>query len=505
LAEKFALNLNWYVDVIVKLITTESAGDYVSDEIRYRVYQILTGFGDAEPNYELQKYAALQIFLAMQGDKVHETMIKLGASVLPEFGYHIADAPGKSSADQFDIIFSHFNTSNSSTKAMILSSLMKIGLQHEEQRERAIEVFKRHSTNWDEDIQQRSVEYLRMLKMVDNDPSKREFIEMAFETLPTFPDHMQNSSVLIKRMSNMKKQKGLITGTNDKKDDDDIPAEKGEEYKSGVSAALSKTKSTAASKGAAHSSDLLFSDSNDNDTGHAKDDNDVMDLLSFDMDETPSGSSGSISHAFAKQNPDDFASEQTVKVDEESEELSLDGPQDSKWKTLLPGNSTDGTIYEDDEIKVNIKFNISKYLTRVLLEYVSNTGSTLSEIQAQVKAPDGIKANVSPTKYPDGDNPKAMLMIMATAGIEKPIRMAIRYESGFGETKTVVFKVPVLINKFIDKVEMEQDRFDHLWNDISKNRPSSFEKLDMILKNPAGSSGVDHMAVLKKLAKLMSL
>ena len=35
LAERFALNLNWYVDVIIKLIELE--GNYVSKEIRYRV------------------------------------------------------------------------------------------------------------------------------------------------------------------------------------------------------------------------------------------------------------------------------------------------------------------------------------------------------------------------------------------------------------------------------------------------------------------------------------
>ena len=57
LAERFALNLNWYVDVVIKLIELE--GNYVSKEIRYRVVQILTGFGDAEPNIELQKYASL--------------------------------------------------------------------------------------------------------------------------------------------------------------------------------------------------------------------------------------------------------------------------------------------------------------------------------------------------------------------------------------------------------------------------------------------------------------
>lgn len=35
LAEKFAENLNWYIDVIIKLI--EYAGDYMSEDIWYRV------------------------------------------------------------------------------------------------------------------------------------------------------------------------------------------------------------------------------------------------------------------------------------------------------------------------------------------------------------------------------------------------------------------------------------------------------------------------------------
>lgn len=204
LAEKFALNLNWYVDVIVKLITTESAGDYVSDEIRFRVYQILTGFGESEPNYELQKYASLQIFIAMQETSVHETMVKLGASVLPEFGHHIADAPGKSSSDQFEVLNQHFSTSTMTTKAMILTALMKFALQDHSLRNRAAEIFKRYSTSWNEDIQQRAIEYLRMLKFLEKDESYKEFIEMSFEPLPTYPDNMQNNSVLIKRMGKLK-------------------------------------------------------------------------------------------------------------------------------------------------------------------------------------------------------------------------------------------------------------------------------------------------------------
>jgi hypothetical protein len=341
-----------------------------------------------------------------------------------------------------------------------------------------------------------------MLKMVEQDESKREFIENAFDTLPTFPDHMQNSSILIKRMSEMKNKKGLVVGGKDKKDDD-ISSENKEEYKSAVSAALSKNKSSDASKPNPKSSDMLFSDDNNRGASQSNDEGDMLGL--FDMGDTFGGGSRSNSHPFVKQNPNDFCSENTVNIDDEATVLSIDSSQDSKWKTLIPANTTDGIIYEDDEIKIVMKFKTSKYLCRVLVEYICNTRSMVSEAQAQLRVPEGMKATISPTKYPDGEHPKAMMMIMAAGGIEKELKMAVKYDIGYGDPKTVVFKVPVLINKFIDKVEMEQDRFDHLWGDISNNRPNSFEKLDLILKNPASGSDVDHMAVLKKIAKLLSV
>jgi hypothetical protein len=41
LAEKYASDYTWYVDVILKLIST--AGDYVSEEVWYRVIQVRGG------------------------------------------------------------------------------------------------------------------------------------------------------------------------------------------------------------------------------------------------------------------------------------------------------------------------------------------------------------------------------------------------------------------------------------------------------------------------------
>jgi AP-2 complex subunit alpha len=96
LAEKFAINLSWYIDVIIKLI--EFAGDYVDEDLWFRVAQMVTGFGAAEQRGDetLQKYAALKMFDVMRSKSLHEAMIKIGAYVLSEFGYLIASDPGKS-------------------------------------------------------------------------------------------------------------------------------------------------------------------------------------------------------------------------------------------------------------------------------------------------------------------------------------------------------------------------------------------------------------------------
>lgn len=81
--------MNWYLDVIIKLI--EFAGDYVSEDIWFRVAQIITGFGDAEPNTAIQQYASVKMFDLLSVPSLHENMVKIGAYVLSEFGHLIAD------------------------------------------------------------------------------------------------------------------------------------------------------------------------------------------------------------------------------------------------------------------------------------------------------------------------------------------------------------------------------------------------------------------------------
>ena len=55
LAEKFSEDILFYIDVVVRLV--ETSGDYITEEIWYRIIQIISGFGK-QSDKDLQKICA---------------------------------------------------------------------------------------------------------------------------------------------------------------------------------------------------------------------------------------------------------------------------------------------------------------------------------------------------------------------------------------------------------------------------------------------------------------
>ena len=144
LAEKFAINLSWYIDVIIKLI--EFAGDYVDEDLWFRVAQMVTGFGDSEtePDENLQKFAVLKMFDVMRTPSLHEAMIKIGAYVLSEFGYLIANEPGKDHNSQFILIKNKMADCSIHGQAIILTAFMKMTRNSPEIKPQVKQVFQVH-------------------------------------------------------------------------------------------------------------------------------------------------------------------------------------------------------------------------------------------------------------------------------------------------------------------------------------------------------------------------
>ena len=101
-------------------------------------------------------------------------MIMLAASVLPEFGHLISSAPGKSTEDQFKALYHHFLTATMKTKSLILTSFVKFSKTDPSLNSKILPVFEKYKTSWDEEIQQRCIEYEQMILLSSTSQEAKE-------------------------------------------------------------------------------------------------------------------------------------------------------------------------------------------------------------------------------------------------------------------------------------------------------------------------------------------
>ncbi|XP_077901405.1 AP-2 complex subunit alpha-2 isoform X1 [Ictidomys tridecemlineatus] len=197
LAEKYAVDYTWYVDTILNLIRI--AGDYVSEEVWYRVIQIVINRDD------VQGYAAKTVFEALQAPACHENLVKVGGYILGEFGNLIAGDPRSSPLIQFDLLHSKFHLCSVPTRALLLSTYIKFVNLFPEVKTTIQDVLRSDSQlkNADVELQQRAVEYLRLSTVASTD-----ILATVLEEMPPFPE--RESSILAK----LKKKKGPSTVTD---------------------------------------------------------------------------------------------------------------------------------------------------------------------------------------------------------------------------------------------------------------------------------------------------
>ncbi|KAJ6801539.1 AP-2 complex subunit alpha-2-like [Iris pallida] len=185
LAEKFAPDLSWYVDVILQLI--DKAGDFVSDDIWYRVVQFVTN------NEDLQPYAAIKAREYLDKPALHETMVKVSAYILGEYSHLLARRPGCSPKEIFSIIYDKLPTLSTNSVAILLSTFAKILMHTQpadpELQEQVWAIFKKYESYIDVEIQQRAVEYLALSK-------KGEALMDILAEMPKFPERQ---SALLKK------------------------------------------------------------------------------------------------------------------------------------------------------------------------------------------------------------------------------------------------------------------------------------------------------------------
>mmetsp|Transcript_18695 Transcript_18695/g.27983 ORF Transcript_18695/g.27983 Transcript_18695/m.27983 type:complete len:926 (+) Transcript_18695:63-2840(+) len=204
LAERFATDLRWYIDVILKLINV--AGNHVSDDIWYRVIQIVTN------NDNLQGYAAFIMYTALQAELVHENGIKVGGYILGEFCDRLL-SKSTSADDIFKVLYKHFPLSSGATKALLLSSFIKLANAAPGIMAKVRGLLTKYSVHADVEIQQRAVEY-----SVFTNSAEGKMMSEVFDVMPPFEGTV---SKLEQKAMGKSSARTLWAIAGKKKDDDE--------------------------------------------------------------------------------------------------------------------------------------------------------------------------------------------------------------------------------------------------------------------------------------------
>ncbi|XP_076033652.1 adaptor protein complex 2, subunit alpha isoform X2 [Oratosquilla oratoria] len=190
LAEKYAQDYTWYVDVILNLIRI--AGDYVSEEVWYRVIQIVVNRED------VQGYAAKTVFEALQAPACHENMVKVGGYILGEFGNLIAGDTRSAPGVQFQLLHSKYHLCSPGTRALLLTTYIKFINLFPEIRSQIQDILRSDSNirSSDAELQQRASEYLHLSIITTSD-----VLATVLEEMPPFTEKESSILAVLKKKS----------------------------------------------------------------------------------------------------------------------------------------------------------------------------------------------------------------------------------------------------------------------------------------------------------------
>nr|XP_029542496.1 AP-2 complex subunit alpha-2-like isoform X2 [Oncorhynchus nerka] len=486
LAEKYAVDYSWYVDTILNLIRI--AGDYVSEEVWYRVIQIVINRDD------VQGYAAKTVFEALQAPACHENMVKVGGYILGEFGNLIAGDPRSSPLVQFNLLHSKFHLCSVPTRALLLSAYIKFINLFPETKATIQEVLRSDSQirNSDVELQQRAVEYLKLSSIASTD-----VLATVLEEMPPFPE--RESSILAKLKKKKGpgavsveledgKERGELNGGGDRGGDAAIAASNASTPS--PSADLLGLRSTAPVSGATPSAGSLlvdvFSEAGPSATSAGVNDDGFLSAL-----HAPEASDSPLVEGPGDSDsaPPTVASEDPAPPLPESDELLN--------KFVCKNN---GVLFENQLLQIGIKSEYRQNLGRMYLFYGNKTSVQFVSFNTTVSCPGELQSQlnvqtktVEPLVEGGAQVQQVINIECLTEFIDAPL-LNIKFRYG-GALQNISLKLPVTINKFFQPTEMAAADFFQRWKQLSQPQ----QEAQKIFK---ASHGMD-TEVLK--AKLLGL
>ncbi|KAK3387588.1 adaptin N terminal region-domain-containing protein [Podospora didyma] len=420
LTEKYATDVQWYVDISLRLIAM--AGDHVSDEVWQRVIQIVTN------NEELQVYAAQNILQYAKQDHCHETLVKIGAYILGEFGHLIAEEKGCSPIEQFLALQGKLAACSSSTRAMILSSFIKFVNLFPEIKPQIVGVFNVYSHTLDSELQQRACEYLTLASLSSDD-----LLRAICDEMPPFPERQ---SALLSRLhqkhaNTSDKRTWVVGGKDANADTSELTMVKNPGLRrtfssNGQGGADSPTKANASN-------------------GHS-------DLLGLDMNNIGPA------EAKALKAPPNLAS---------AAHLSP-GWERGFNKLML---KADGVLYEDPQFQVGVRSEYRGEMACLIMYFTNKTPALVSSFTTTLDLDESEKPSLTwdvkglpDTTISQGGQAQQVVVFEAKKVFEKSPTIRLSYLAGALQALTL--KLPISIHKFMDPAELSAEDFFKRWKQI---------------------------------------
>ncbi|XP_075422981.1 AP-2 complex subunit alpha-2 isoform X2 [Ascaphus truei] len=464
LAEKYAVDYTWYVDTILNLIRI--AGDYVSEEVWYRVIQIVINRDD------VQGYAAKTVFEALQAPACHENLVKVGGYILGEFGNLIAGDPRSSPLIQFNLLHSKFHLCSVPTRALLLSAYIKFINLFPEIKPTIQDVLRSDSQlrNADVELQQRAVEYLRLSSIASND-----ILATVLEEMPPFPE--RESSILAK----LKKKKGPSTVT-------DIEDTKKEKSTSDLNGGTEPAPVSTVVQPVAHPvnvfddhtiwavrprpSSLLMPSSQ---CPLSRIDHPIAGLPICQSTPSPSADllglgappgSGPVTSVLSSTGSllvDVFA-DAALPVG-----AVATGPEDNFSRFVCKNN---GVLFENQLLQIGLKSEFRQNLGRMFIFYGNKMSTQYQSFTPTLICSDELKANlnlqskpVEPTVDGGAQVQQVVNIECVEEFVEDPV-LNIQFRYG-GTFQNVSVNLPITLNKFFQPTEMEAQDFFQRWKQLS--------------------------------------
>ncbi|ERN13229.1 AP-2 complex subunit alpha-1 [Amborella trichopoda] len=466
LAEKFAPDLSWYVDVILQLI--DKAGDFVSDDIWYRVVQFVTN------NEDLQPYAAAKAREFLDKPAVHETMVKVSSYLLGEYSHLLARRPGFSPKEIFAMINDKLPTVSTSTVPLILSTYAKI-LMHTQPPDPELQdqiwtIFNKYESFIDVEIQQRAVEYFALSR-------KGAALMDILAEMPKFPERQ---SALLKRAEDTEvdtaEQSAIKMRTQQQTSNalvvTDQPPANGP-----LSVGLVKMPSMQ------HANDTNLADQ---ELIHANGAMVLMDpqpapvaappsadllgdLLSPLAIEGPTAASVSSEQNLMpglESGPDAVGALALTTVEEQSNSVQPIGNITERFNALCLKDS--GVLYEDPYIQIGIKAEWHAHHGRFVLFLGNKNTSPLASVQAVLLPPSHLKMELSlvPEIIPPRAQVQCPLELVNLRASREVAVLDLSYKFSTAMVN-VKLRLPAVLNKFLQPISVTAEEFFPQWRSLS--------------------------------------